>query len=143
MACDGVWEPLFRFPAGEVERQTSVRDCFYGEKVVQTFLLAYLSATDYYVARSEEEFGKGFADPYLEPFRTKCADLNYGYLIEIKYAGRSVFTEEKKKKLLDEAKEQLKRYLRTIPSPHLHISPPHHPGPSNHPGLAKAIFSCP
>ena len=84
MACDGAWEPVFRFLADEVERQTSVRDYLSGEKVVKTFLLAYLNATDYYVTRSEEEFGKGFADLYLEPFQTKCPDRKYAYLIEIK-----------------------------------------------------------
>ena len=38
------------------------------EKVIQGFLAAYLSVTDYYVFRSEAELGKGHADIAMEPW---------------------------------------------------------------------------
>jgi len=110
MAYKGQWEPVFRFLAGEVEKQTSVRDYLSGEKVIQTFLLAYLNVSDYFITRSEAEMGKGFADLYLEPFLSKYPDVNYAYLIEVKYMTRSEFSEEKMKELLDEAKLQLIKY---------------------------------
>ncbi len=110
MAYNGEWEPVFRFLAHEVEKQTSVRDYLSGEKVIQTFLLAYLNVTDYFITRSEVEMGKGFADLYLEPFFSKYPDLNYAYLIEVKYIKRSEFTDEKMKEQLAEAKTQLKKY---------------------------------
>lgn len=110
MAYKGEWEPVFRFLAETVENQTSVRDYLSGEKVIQTFLLAYLNITDYYLTKSEEEAQKGFADIYLEPFTAKYPDLKYGYLIELKYMKRSEFSEEKLKELSAEAKEQLKQY---------------------------------
>jgi hypothetical protein len=110
MAYKGEWEPVFRFLADEVEKQTSVRDYLSGEKVIQTFLLAYLNVTDYYITRSEEEMGKGFADLYLEPFMSKYPDLNYAYLIEVKYIPRGEFSEEKMKEKLAEAGNQLARY---------------------------------
>ena len=40
-------------------RQTGIRDFISGEKVVQGFLAAYLSVTDYYVFRSEAELKGG------------------------------------------------------------------------------------
>jgi len=110
MAYKGQWEPVFRFLAHEVEKQTSVRDYLSGEKVIQTFLLAYLNVSDYFITRSEAEMGKGFADLYLEPFLSKYPDVNYAYLIEVKYMTRSEFSEEKMKELLDEAKLQLIKY---------------------------------
>ncbi len=110
MAYKGAWDPVFQFLAGEVEQQTSIRDYLTGEKVIQTFLLAYLNVTDYYITRTEEEMGKGFVDIYLEPFLSKYPDLKYGYLIELKYIKRSEFSDEKQQEQLDEAKNQLKKY---------------------------------
>jgi len=110
MAYTGEWEPVFRFLANEVEKQTSVRDYLSGEKVIQTFLLAYLNVTDYFITRSEAEMGKGFADLYLEPFLSRYPDVKYAYLIEVKYIKRSEFTEEKMTEQLAEAEAQLTEY---------------------------------
>ncbi len=110
MAYNGEWEPVFRFLADEVEKQTSIRDYLEGEKVIQTFLLAYLNVADFYLTRSEEEMSKGFADIWLEPFTAKYPDLRYGWLIELKYVKRGEYSEEKQEKMLAEAREQLERY---------------------------------
>jgi hypothetical protein len=108
MAYQGEWQPVFQFLAQEVEKQTSIRDYLSGEKVVQTFLLAYLNVTDYYITRTEEEMGKGFVDLYLEPF--KYDKVKYAYLIELKYIKRSEFTKELLKDKIEEAKNQLQQY---------------------------------
>jgi len=110
MAYHGEWQPVFEFLAREVEQQTSIRDYLTGEKVIQTFLLAYLNVADYYTTRTEEEMGKGFVDLYLEPFFPKYDDINYGYLIELKYLKRTEFTEELKQAKITEAKNQLQQY---------------------------------
>ncbi len=110
MAFDGDWEPVFRFVAAEVEKQTSVRDYLSGEKVIQTFLLAYLNITDYFVTRAEEEMGKGFADLYLEPFAAAYPDARFGYLIELKYIKRGEYTEEALLRQLETAGRQLAKY---------------------------------
>lgn len=110
MAYDGAWQAVFRFLAEEVEKQTAIRDYLTGEKVIQTFLLAYLNVTDYYLTHSEEEMGKGFADLYLEPFLAKHGDLQYGYLFELKYISRSEWSEAKLKEQVAEAKSQLAEY---------------------------------
>jgi len=106
----GKWQPVFQFLADEVEKQTSIRDYLSGEKVIQTFLLAYLNVTDYYLTRTEEEMGKGFVDLYLEPFVAKYDKVKYGYLIELKYIARSQFTSELLQKKIVEAKNQLQQY---------------------------------
>jgi len=110
MAYQGEWQAVFEFLAVEVDKQTSIRDYLTGEKVIQTFLLAYLSVTDYFIIRTEAEFGKGFADLYIEPFWAKYADVKYSYLIELKYLTRSEFTAEKMKSSLTEAQTQLHQY---------------------------------
>ncbi|MDM8531169.1 AAA family ATPase [Anaerolineales bacterium HSG25] len=110
MAYQGEWRPVFQFLADEVEKQTSIRDYLTGEKVIQTFLLAYLSVTDYFIIRTEEELGKGFVDLYMEPFLAKYDHLQYSYLIELKYLTRTEFTEDKLKEKLNKAKTQLNQY---------------------------------
>lgn len=110
MAFEGQWEPVIQFLADEVKKQTSIRDYLTGEKVIQTFLLAYLNVTDFYLSRSEEEVSKGFADIYLEPFTAKYPAVKYGWLIEIKYMKRNDYSEEKRETLMAEAQRQLARY---------------------------------
>ncbi len=110
LAYQGEWQPVFQFLADEVEKQTAVRDYLTAEKVIQTFLLAYMNITDYYLMRTEEEMGKGFVDLYLEPFWAKYEDLPYTYLIELKYIKRSEFTAELLAERLTEAEEQLGQY---------------------------------
>ena len=110
MAYKGEWEPVFRFLTDEVKRQTRIRDYLTGEKVIQTFLLAYLNVADYYLTRSEEEMGKGYADLYLEPFFAKYPDMNYTYLIEIKYIPRKEWTVKLQEQHRDDARTQLQQY---------------------------------
>jgi hypothetical protein len=110
MAYQGEWQAVFQFLAKQVEKQTSIRDYLTGEKVIQTFLLAYLNVTDYYITRTEEEMGKGFVDLYLEPFFPKYDDIKNGYLIELKYIKRTEFTEELLQAKIKEAKNQLQQY---------------------------------
>ena len=85
MASEGEWRPAFEFLGEAISRQTGVRDCIAGEKVVQGFPAAHLNLTDYYVFRSEAELGKGHADIVLEPLRARYPHLRVGYLIELKY----------------------------------------------------------
>ena len=88
MANRGEWRPVFDFLGEAITRQTGIRDFISGEKVVQGFLAAYLSVTDYYVFRSEAELGKGYADICLEPLVAHYPHLRHGYLIELKYLNR-------------------------------------------------------
>ncbi len=96
MAHKGEWKPVFQFLADEVKKQT--------------FLLAYLNVTDYYITRTEEEMGKGFADIYLEPFSAKYPEVCHTYLIELKYIVRADFSEDKLHALLADAETQLRQY---------------------------------
>lgn len=111
MAYHGEWTPVFQFIAKEIERQTAIRDYLTGEKVIQTFLLAYLNITDYFIIRSEEEMNKGFADIYIEPFSAKYPDINHSFLIELKYIGRNEFTQEVLNQKIAEADHQLNQYI--------------------------------
>ena len=112
MANEGEWQPAFEFLREAIARQTGIRDYIGGEKVVQGFLAAYLSVTDYFVFRSEVELGKGHADLSLEPLVARYPHLRRGYLIELKYLKRSDSADQSGvTAVVAEAKAQLARYL--------------------------------
>ena len=112
MANRGEWRPVFDFLGEAITRQTGIRDFISGEKVVQGFLAAYLSVTDYYVFRSEAELGKGYADICLEPMVAQYPHLRHGYLIELKYLKRSESADEAGvAAAVGMATAQLERYL--------------------------------
>ena len=112
MANRGEWRPVFDFLGEAITRQTAIRDFISGEKVVQGFLAAYLSVTDYYVFRSEAELGKGYADIALEPQVAQYPHLRHGYLIELKYLKRSESADEAGVAVaVGMATAQLERYL--------------------------------
>ena len=80
--------------------------------MIQGFLAAYLSVTDYYVFRSEAELGKGHADIALEPLIARYPHLQRGYLIELKYLRRSESVDAAAvAAAAGEATAQLERYL--------------------------------
>ena len=112
MANRGEWRPALEFLGEAIARQTGIRDYLAGEKVIQGFLAAYLSVTDFYVFRSEAEVGKGYADIGLEPLLARFPHLRHGYLIELKYLKRSEPADEAGvAAAVAEATEQLRRYL--------------------------------
>ena len=110
MAYKGEWQAVFDFLAEEIKKQTSIRDYLNGEKVIQGFLLAYLNVTHFFLLWSEKEMGGGFADLYLEPFLARYPDMQYGYLIELKYIPRKEFNEVKLQEVVSAAKLQLEKY---------------------------------
>ncbi len=112
MATDGEWRPVFDHLSQAIAQQTGIRDYMAGEKVIQGFLAAYLSVTDYYVFRSEAELGKGHADIALEPVVAAFPDVRCGYLIELKYRKRSEAMDQAEiTAAAGEAQAQLTRYL--------------------------------
>ena len=118
MANRGEWRPVFEFLSEAIARQTGIRDYIGGEKVIQGFLAAYLSVSDYYVFRSEAELGKGHADICLEPLVARYPHLQRGYLIELKYLKRSERLQRSESAdeasvaaAVEEAAAQLERYL--------------------------------
>jgi hypothetical protein len=94
----------------QIEKQTAIRDYLNGEKVIQGFLLAYLNVADFYITQSESEMNKGYSDIYMEPFLSKFPDLEYSYLIELKYITRGEYTEDKLQEKMKDAQEQLDQY---------------------------------
>ena len=112
MANEGDWQPVFEFLSEAIARQTGIRDYIGGEKVIQGFLAAYLSVTDYFVFRSEAELGKGHADISLEPLVARYPHLRRGYLLELKYLRRSQAADAARvAAAAGEATAQLERYL--------------------------------
>jgi len=110
MAYDGDWKPFFTYLSEQIEKQTAIRDYLNGEKVVQGFLLAYLNVVDYYITQSEAELNKGYSDIYMEPFISKYPDIQYAYIIELKYITRDEYSEKILQKKIHDAQEQLNQY---------------------------------
>ena len=56
---------------------------------------------------------KGYSDIYMEPFLSKYPDLNYSYLIELKYISKGDYTEDALQEKIKNAQEQLDQYLQS------------------------------
>ena len=94
MAYDGAWQPVLDFLRDALAEQTGIRDYMDGEKVVHGFVAAHLSLSQYFLLHSEYELNKGYADLYLEPFVAQYSDMQFGYVLELKYVKRSESLDE-------------------------------------------------
>lgn len=72
-------------------------------------MLSYLSMSDYFIVWPEFEAGKGFSDLYLMPRLGRYPDMQYAYLIELKYLKRDDTTTVVDK-LVADARKQLQKY---------------------------------
>ena len=112
MAYDGAWQPVLDFLRDALAEQTGIRDYMDGEKVVHGFVAAHLSLSQYFLLHSEYELNKGFADLYLEPFVAQYPDMQFGYVLELKYLKRSESVGESVvADRMQEAVLQLRSYL--------------------------------
>ena len=112
MAYDGAWQPVLDFLRDALAEQTGIRDYMDGEKVVHGFVAAHLSLSQYFLLHSEYELNKGYADLYLEPFVAQYSDMQFGYVLELKYLKRSESLDESVvADKIGEAVEQLRSYL--------------------------------
>lgn len=109
MALRGDWEPVFRFFARELERQSAIREFIDGEAHIKGFLLAYLGLTQGYIIWPEHESTKGYADFYMMPDLIHQPEIAYSYIVEVKYAKRDA-SDADIALLKREAAEQLNRY---------------------------------
>ena len=112
MAYDGAWQPALDFLRDALAEQTGIRDYMDGEKVVHGFVAAHLSLSQYFLLHSEYELNKGYADLYLEPFVAQYSDMQFGYVLELKYLKRSeALGESVVADKVQEAVLQLRSYL--------------------------------
>ena len=112
MAYDGAWQPVLDFLRDALAEQTGIRDYMDGEKVVHGFVAAHLSLSQYFLLHSEYELNKGYADLYLEPFVAQYPDMQFGYVLELKYLKRSEsLGESVVADRIQEAVLQLRSYL--------------------------------
>ncbi len=112
MAYDGAWQPVLDFLRDALAEQTGIRDYMDGEKVVHGFVAAHLSLSQYFLLHSEYELNKGYADLYLEPFVAQYPDMQFGYVLELKYLKRSEsLGESVVAAKVGEAVEQVRSYL--------------------------------
>ena len=112
MAYDGTWQPALDFLRDALAEQTGIRDYMDGEKVIHGFVAAYLGMIDQFLLHSEYELNKGYADLYLEPFLAQYPEVQFGYVLELKYLKRrESLAESLIAEKLREAVLQLRSYL--------------------------------
>ena len=111
MALDGEWRPAIERLAGAIAEHTGIRDYLQGEKVVQGFLAAYLSASGYFVLHTEMELAKGYADIVLAPLSERYPGMRHGFVIELKYVRRDPSAQAQVPAQAAQAAAQLHRYL--------------------------------
>ena len=112
-AGDGDWEKFIGILSGIVKENFAVRDGVEGEKVVQSTLVALLTAAKGpYLVSHEREAGGGFYDLALAPRLDRWPDIAHAALIEMKYvkAGDPAPTPEQLAKIKAEAIDQLDQY---------------------------------
>ena len=114
------WRPFVDALAKGVREQTGIRDYLQGEKVVQSFLAAYLSIAGYFVLHTEFELGKGYADLVAVPLTARFTAMRHGFVIELKYLGRAARDESRVAALGEQAERQLRGYLADPRLPALH-----------------------
>ena len=111
MALDGDWRPAIERLRAAIAEHTGIRDYMQGEKVVQGFLAAYLSASGYFVFHTEAELSNGYADIVLVPLAERYPGMRHGFVIELKYLGRDPATKARVPAVAEQATGQLRRYL--------------------------------
>jgi len=109
----GEWRGFTGILAEIAKENFAVRDAVEGEKVVQSTLVALLTAAKGpYLVRHEREAGGGFYDIALAPRLDRWPDIAHAALIEMKYvkAGDPAPTPEQLDDIKAKAIDQLDRY---------------------------------
>ena len=113
LAEKGEWRGFVGILSRIVKENFAVRDAVEGEKVVQSTLVALLTAAKGpYLVSHEREAGGGFYDLALAPRLDRWPDIAHAALIEMKYvkAGDPAPTPEQLADIKAKAIEQLDRY---------------------------------
>lgn len=108
MAYDGHWREALEFIAHAYKENSSVRSSIEGERNIQGFFTAYLSANAYYLLSPEMELNHGFCDLFLMP-DTQRYEVAHSYILELKYLSAKD-SETKAETQWQEAVEQIKKY---------------------------------
>ena len=109
----GEWRGFVDMLASIVKENFAVRDSVEGEKVVQSTLVALLTAAGGpYLVRHEREAGGGFYDIALKPQLDRWPEIAHAALIEMKYVkkGDPTPTPEQLADIKAKAIEQLDKY---------------------------------
>ena len=113
LAEKGEWRGLIGCLSDIVKENFAVRDSVDGEKVVQSTLVALLTAAGGpYFVRHERESGGGFYDIALAPQLSRWPEIAHAALIEMKYVkvGDPAPTPDQLAKIRVDAIDQLDRY---------------------------------
>jgi len=100
-------DEVFKYIAQKIKENTGLRDYIQNEQTIKAMFLAYLSLTTYFVAKSELELNKGFADITLKPLNPY---VEFFGMLEFKFYRKKDKTKNITQDLISKATEQLKKY---------------------------------
>ncbi|MGV8147021.1 MAG: AAA family ATPase [Alkaliphilus sp.] len=109
---DGDIKPFIEYISRNVLKKLSNRDLIqFDEKYIKAILFSYLTISNVFRPRSEQEIENGYIDIYLEK-DIRTPEAKYEWLIELKYLKKSESKQIEKAK--EEGLKQLKRYASSI-----------------------------
>ncbi|MGV8154243.1 MAG: AAA family ATPase [Alkaliphilus sp.] len=109
---DGDIKPFIEYISSNVLKKLSNRDLIqFDEKYIKAILFSYLTISNVFRPRSEQEIENGYIDIYLEK-DIRTPEAKYEWLIELKYLKKSESKQIEKAK--EEGLKQLKRYASSI-----------------------------
>ncbi len=108
MMYDGTWKKPINLIAGVINDGMCARDKIEGERYIQAFFKAQLGLSDAMIVSSERSALDGYTDIAIAPHLAQYPDIEYAFLIEMKYLKSQ--EEYNEKGIAETAKIQLAKY---------------------------------
>ncbi len=107
----GEWKEAINLIAQNIDDGMCGRDKIEGERYIQAFLKAQLGLSDAMIISSEKPTKDGYSDLAIAPFIAQYADIQFAYLIEIKYLkAKDEYSPKIETEIAETAKKQLAKY---------------------------------
>ena len=108
MMYDGEWKEPIKIIAKTIEEGICARDKIEGERYVQAYFKALFGLSDAMIVSSERSALDGYTDIAIAPHLAQYPEIEYAFLIEMKYLKSK--EEYNEKEIAETAKIQLAKY---------------------------------
>ena len=108
MMYDGNWEKPIKLIAETISQGMCARDKIEGERYVQAYFKALFGLSDAMIVSSERSALDGYTDIAIAPHLAQYPEIEYGFLIEMKYLKSK--EEYNEKEIIETATGQLAKY---------------------------------
>ena len=113
MMFEGEWKEPIEMIAAKIDEGMNARDKIEGERYIQAYLSAMLGLSKSMIVDTEKNALDGYCDLTIAPFLAMYPDIEYAYLIEIKYLKqKGKYTKAIENSVVKEATAQLANYAK-------------------------------